>query len=280
MIRFLSTLSVFLTLISPLLTELNAELNFLANAGKEQIAAQEIKLKNLAANIGRNKGPKLATMGPSMTTGPPGNSAIEELYNLAKKEKGASGGVASGAAKGSLTKSTIKPGTKIGVIVADEMEISEGWLLDRQKITDGLQCPKGWGKPSRGAYLTSNGKLYFRPDEASRKLFNMSESILIPMEKGVPDFIEFTPDKINHAHWGKITGYQTDKALFVKNLAKSKWMNLDSEEKVRQYLSANKLDLHHFRDFSEESHTFQVVPSKIHNYFGHTGYGYKKRQGL
>lgn len=266
--------------IKPHLTELKTELNMLASAGKEQIANQEMKLQSLAASIGNSQRPKLATLGPSMSTGPPGNSPIEELYNLAKKENGSSGGTVSGAGSGGITKSTIKPGTKIGTIAADELEIREGWALDGQKISKGIEWPNGWGKPSRGEYLTSNGKLYFRPDEASRKLFDMGETTLIPIEKGVPDFIQFTPDSTSHVYWGELTGKQSDKILFVKSLAKNKWMNFSSEEEVIKFLSANDLALHHFRDFITDAHFFQVVPRDIHNYFGHTGYGFKLRQGI
>lgn len=266
------------TVIKPHMTELGAEINMLVSAGKEQIAAQKVKLQNFAARIGANQRPILATSGPSMTTGPPGKSVLEDLYDLASREDSFSA-ASSSAGKTIVTKSTVKIDTKFGTVIADDLTINEGWALDGQKISKGLEWPKGWGKPSRGDYLTSNGKLYFRPDEASRAHFEMSESTLIPIEKGVPDYIAYSPDKTNHVYRGELSGiHKNDKILFVRSLAKNRWLNLSNEEAVKEFLRVNQLAIHHFSDFIDDSHLFQVVPRDIHRYFGHSGYAVKLRQ--
>ncbi len=266
------------TVIKPHMTELGAEINMLASAGKEQIANQKLKLQNLAERIGESHRPTLATSGPSMPTGPPGKSVLEDLYDLAKRDDSFSA-ASSSAGKAIVSKSKVSLGTKFGTVIADDLAINEGWALDGQKISKGLEWPNGWGKPSRGDYLTSNGKLYFRPDEASRAHFEMSESTLIPIEKGVPDYIAFSPDKTNHVYRGELSGiHKNDKILFVRSLAKNRWLNLSNEEAVKEFLRVNQLAIHHFSDFIDDSHLFQVVPRDIHRYFGHSGYAVKLRQ--
>ncbi len=265
--------------IKPHVGQLSSELKMIAAAGKQKLASGKAKLAQLASNIGNSQRPALATLGPPISRGPPGGSAIDDLYNLMVKGEGTeSGGLQGAGRSGNVTSSSIKAGTKIGSVVADDLPINEGWLLDGQKLSEGIKWPARWRKPRSGDFLTSKGKLYFRPNEEARKAFNLKEDVLIPMEKGVPDMKSISHDGINYEFKGHLPGNQRlDIDRFQADLAKKNWKGLNTKSAVKAEFQKENITAHHFGKAPNGNHIFQLVDRERHTAFGHTGYAAKLR---
>lgn len=264
--------------IQPHMGQLQQELTMLSIASKDKLVASKEHLQNFASNIGSKNTPIPAMAGPQMTTGPPGKLVQDDLFNLMVQEEKSAG---QNVVKGNISRSTIKPGTKIGSIVADHQPISEGWALDGQSIADGLEWPKGWRKPTQGEFLTSLGKLYFRPSKESMALFKLSENTLIPFHEGVPDLIQFTIDNQNHLFKGALTGFPAkDTNIFQNHLAKINWRKFETQAAVKEFFTAKNLAVHHFESDIYGNHKLQLVPQDIHKFFGHKGAAFKIREEL
>lgn len=264
--------------IQPHMGQLQLELKMLSSATKDKLATGKEHLQTFASSIGRRNSPVPAMAGTQMTTGPPGKLVQEDLFNLmANEEKG----VAQNLGKGNISRSTVKPGTKVGSVIADHQPINEGWALDGQSLAEDLKWPAGWRKPTQGEFLSSRGKLYFRPNNESISLLKLEEQTLIPFNEGVPDLLQFTFDKRNHQFIGQMTGFHApDTSLFQKYLAENNWMNLKTQAAVKQFFIENSLAMHHYSSKIDGTHTVQLVHTKIHRYFGHHGSAYKLRNDL
>lgn len=271
--------------IKPHMAQLNSELNILAATGKEKLLAAQAKLDHLASTMGRSQKPVLAAVGPSMPTGPPRTSALDDLYSLMVKNEGSAGGpgkinrpdiTLSAKTKSNFTTTTIKPGTKIGSIVADEMPINEGWALDGQKVSDRLEWPKGWRKPSRGEFLASNGKLYFRPDEAAQAYLQLDKDVLIPFVRGVPDLEAFTIDRATHTYISNppLTGlHLKDRPLYIRDILNQnkEFRGMKTDQELANWLNSSNHRIHHFHNADKSKDLYQIVRRDVHEFFGHHG---------
>ncbi|MBI1270513.1 hypothetical protein GC174_08775 [bacterium] len=138
-----------------------------ATASKSTVGAAKQQLNQLAANLGGQR-----QMIPAGAGGY-GNVAYkppESFYSV--QQPGSAGGSKlpghSGSGGSVGLSSGIKTGTGFGNVIVDDSPIARG-ILKGQRPSQGLKWPAEWRKPKKGDFFSSNGKLYFKPDEQFRK---------------------------------------------------------------------------------------------------------------
>lgn len=252
--------------LKPHANQLAAELKELYSIGKGKLAAAKNKLAQSASRWGNQ--PQLAPAGAySGPTSTAWKQALPEEDPFKLFMQADSQG--------------LKAGTKIGNVVVDDGPLAGG-IFDGQKVSDGIKWPKGWRKPKAGSFLSSKGKLYFKPNEQFRQQLGLGPDDLIPYtEKGVPDLLKWTRDGVNHSYQGTLTGFSTqDTNLIASKLASENWRGLKTQAEVLREFERMDVTVHHFDILPDGTNVLQLVDRRIHAGIRHTGTSKMLRGGL
>lgn len=252
--------------LKPHANQLAAELKELYSIGKGKLAAAKNKLAQSASRWGNQ--PQLAPAGAySGPTSTAWKQALPEEDPFKLFMQADSQG--------------LKAGTKIGNVVVDDGPLAGG-IFDGQKVSDGIKWPKGWRKPKAGSFLSSKGKLYFKPNEQFRQQLGLGPDDLIPYtEKGVPDLLKWTRDGVNHRYQGTLTGFSTqDTNLIASKLASENWRGLKTQAEVLREFERMDVTVHHFDILPDGTNVLQLVDRRIHAGIRHTGTSKILRGGL